>query len=168
MLTTDASCVGITSTNYLSLCLEPDIGWGVLEETGLRSRVNRHRTPDTRRTSPQAITGPVGQLSSDLLTRSIDKPTDQGALPMRNARYFRHQATLALEIARQMSDPRAAKKLRSDAAWFFCQSRRSGEGRGGYRAAASFLRCKFTLMGYRHGRACHWCDRAECTRAVAQ
>jgi hypothetical protein len=30
---------------------------------------NRHRTPDTRRNSPQTVTGPVGQLSSDLLTQ---------------------------------------------------------------------------------------------------
>jgi hypothetical protein len=39
------------------------------EKTDLRSRANRHRTPDTRRNPPQAITGPVGQLSSDLLTQ---------------------------------------------------------------------------------------------------
>jgi len=35
---------------------------------------------------------------------------------MRDARYLRAQAELCLEIARQMSDPRAAEQLRADAA----------------------------------------------------
>jgi hypothetical protein len=41
---------------------------------------------------------------------------------MQDARYFRNQAALALEIACQMSDPRAAEKLRSNAAWFFAKA----------------------------------------------
>ena len=35
---------------------------------------------------------------------------------MRDARYRRAQAELRLEIARQMSDPKAAEQLRADAA----------------------------------------------------
>jgi hypothetical protein len=41
---------------------------------------------------------------------------------MQDARYFRDQAALALENARQMSDRRAAEKLRSDAARFFAKA----------------------------------------------
>jgi hypothetical protein len=41
---------------------------------------------------------------------------------MQDASYFRDQAALALEIARQMSDRRAAEKLRSDAARFFAKA----------------------------------------------
>ena len=35
---------------------------------------------------------------------------------MEDARYLRAQALLLLEIARQMSDPKAAKRIRSEAA----------------------------------------------------
>jgi hypothetical protein len=38
---------------------------------------------------------------------------------MQNARYFRDQATLCLEIAQHMSDPQAAENLRASAADHF-------------------------------------------------
>ena len=41
---------------------------------------------------------------------------------MQDARYFRDQAALSLEVAGQMSDPRVAEKLRSDAARFFARA----------------------------------------------
>jgi hypothetical protein len=41
---------------------------------------------------------------------------------MQDARYFRDQAALSLEIAGRMSDPRVAEKLRSDAARFFAKA----------------------------------------------
>jgi hypothetical protein len=41
---------------------------------------------------------------------------------MQDARYFRDQAALSLEIAGRMSDPRVAEKLRSDAARFFARA----------------------------------------------
>jgi hypothetical protein len=41
---------------------------------------------------------------------------------MQDARYFRDQAALSLEIAGRMSVPRVAEKLRSDAARFFAKA----------------------------------------------
>ena len=41
---------------------------------------------------------------------------------MRDARYLRAQAELCLEIARQMSDPRAAEQLRADAARYHAEA----------------------------------------------
>jgi hypothetical protein len=41
---------------------------------------------------------------------------------MQDARYFRDQAALSLEIAGRMSDPRVAEKLPSDAARFFAKA----------------------------------------------
>ena len=38
---------------------------------------------------------------------------------MQNARYFRDQAVLCLEVAQQMSDPQAAENLRAAAASHF-------------------------------------------------
>ena len=41
---------------------------------------------------------------------------------MRDARYIRAQAELCLQIARQMSDPKAAEKLRADAARYHAEA----------------------------------------------
>jgi hypothetical protein len=41
---------------------------------------------------------------------------------MENARYFRDQATLCLEIAQHMSDPHAAENLRGSAAKHFARA----------------------------------------------
>jgi hypothetical protein len=41
---------------------------------------------------------------------------------MPNARYFRDQASLCLEMAQQMSDPRAAENLRASAASHFMKA----------------------------------------------
>jgi hypothetical protein len=41
---------------------------------------------------------------------------------MQDARYFRDQAALTLEVARQARDPRVAEKLRSDPARFFARA----------------------------------------------
>ena len=41
---------------------------------------------------------------------------------MRDARYIRAQAKLCMEIARQMSDPKAAEKLRADAARYHAEA----------------------------------------------
>jgi hypothetical protein len=72
---------------------------------------------------PQTITGPVGQLSSGLLTQVHRFNRRIGeTCAMQDARYFRDQAALSLEIAGHMSDPRAAEKLRSDAARFFAKA----------------------------------------------
>ena len=41
---------------------------------------------------------------------------------MQNARYFRDQAILCLELARHISDPDAAEKLRASAASYFSRA----------------------------------------------
>ena len=41
---------------------------------------------------------------------------------MQDARYFRSQAELCLELARQVSDRRMADSLRSDAAQYFLRA----------------------------------------------
>jgi hypothetical protein len=41
---------------------------------------------------------------------------------MQDARYFRDQAALCLEIARQMSDRQASERLRADAANYFARA----------------------------------------------
>jgi hypothetical protein len=41
---------------------------------------------------------------------------------MRDAKYLRDQAELCLEIARQLSDPAAAQRVRLDAAAFLTQA----------------------------------------------
>ena len=41
---------------------------------------------------------------------------------MRDARYLRAQAELCLEIARQMSDRKAAQQLRADAARYYAEA----------------------------------------------
>ena len=41
---------------------------------------------------------------------------------MRDARYLRGQAELCLQIARQISDPKAAEQLRADAARYHAEA----------------------------------------------
>jgi hypothetical protein len=41
---------------------------------------------------------------------------------VRDAKYLRQQAELCLEIARQLSDPAAARRVRLNAADFFAQA----------------------------------------------
>jgi hypothetical protein len=41
---------------------------------------------------------------------------------MQSARYFRDQAALCLEIARQMSDPREAQNFRGQATQYFARA----------------------------------------------
>lgn len=41
---------------------------------------------------------------------------------MRDARYLRGQAELCLEMARQMSDPKAAENLRAEAARYHAEA----------------------------------------------
>jgi hypothetical protein len=41
---------------------------------------------------------------------------------MRDARYLRAQAELCLEIARQMSDPKAAENLKAEAARYHAEA----------------------------------------------
>jgi hypothetical protein len=43
-------------------------------------------------------------------------------LPMQDARYFRDQAALCLEIARQVSDRQLAEKLRLEAAQYLIRA----------------------------------------------
>jgi hypothetical protein len=47
---------------------------------------------------------------------------------MQDARYLRAQAALCLEIAGQMSDPRAAEKLRDEAAQYHARAAAIEEG----------------------------------------
>ena len=47
---------------------------------------------------------------------------------MQDARYLRAQAELCMEIASQMSDPKAAQQLRADAADFHARAAAIEEG----------------------------------------
>jgi|KBSMisStandDraft_5_1062788.scaffolds.fasta_scaffold3915264_1 hypothetical protein len=48
---------------------------------------------------------------------------------MQDARYLRAQAALCLEIADQMSDPKAREKMRADAAEFHARAAALEEGK---------------------------------------
>jgi hypothetical protein len=61
-------------------------------------------------------------LSGYSLTQVHANNNDLETRPMRDAGYFRVKANLCLDIAGQLSDPRAAADLRADAAGYLARA----------------------------------------------
>ena len=101
-------------------CQEPDISVNVLQKD-LKAAGLCPGPASSATKGNELRQAPPGQR--------LHKETIDRRRPMQDARYLRAQAALCLEIADQMSDPKAREKMRADAAEFHVRAAALEEGK---------------------------------------